>query len=207
LSAEQPNGWFGAADRRDLSAFPTGRTDIAGIPFDIPPNACPATPETALPRVDRKLNAFFVMHTLHIPTRAVLARLKRMVMSDMDNDRGLVVGHYRMTYDDGAAAEFPLHVGWNIYSWDGPEVARYGYGSRWTWTGGSPASLAKDPYARDVNVQQVQFLNPHPDRTVSRIHLVSAETGAVPVVLALTLELLRGQEVPGDSSSQPGQGN
>jgi len=189
LSSDEQGGWFAATDGRDLRSFPTGETSIAGIPFRCSGRGCaPETNAVPLP-VNERINAFVVMHTVHVPGADELKQLKRMVQTAMSDDRGLVVGAYVVEYADGNRAEFPIRLGYNVQRWDVCASARHLFGSRWTWTGGTPKALQQDPYAADVGVQQAEFLNPYPDKTVAAITVANSATPAQPVLLALTVEL------------------
>ena len=190
LGAEGKSPWFTTDEGRDLSAFPTGDVDIAGIPFIFSGSACaPSEGEASTPvTIGKQIRAFVVMHTVHVPDEKTLAQVKTMVVSKMDSDRGLVVGTYELEYDDGTRQEFPLRLGYNVYLWDGDPASRYLYGSRWTWTGGTPEATQQDPFARDVGIQQTEYRNPHPERLVKTLKLRNAGTGAIPVLTGLSVE-------------------
>ncbi len=180
--------WFNLGKGRDLSNFPKGDKKIAGIPFLLSGKGYVPEKEPSPIPINEKINSFFVMHTIHIPNKEVESMLHNMVRSEMDDDKGLVIGWYRLKYNDGEEVNLPLRLGYNIYRWDGKLYGRYLYRSRWTWSGATPSALKKDPYARDIAIQQVEFINPHPEKDVSSIRLINKQIGVIPVLLGITVE-------------------
>ncbi len=173
--------------KKELSNFPIGKVKIAGIPFLFSNKICAPEKETPPIPVGKKINSFFVMHTLDIPAKEILKKLGKMSLKEGD-EKGLVIGWYRIKYEDGSIKDIPLRLGYNIYHWDGAEYGRYLYKSRWTWTGGTPEALKKDPYARNIGIQQVEILNPYPEKKVVSITLINRGFGGTPILLGLTLE-------------------
>ncbi|MBN8216227.1 MAG: hypothetical protein J0L75_06270 [Spirochaetes bacterium] len=110
----------------------------------------------------------------------------------IDDDRGFVVGRYRLEYEDGSSHEIPLFLFHNITVYDAHPLQRYLYAARWVWTGATRALTARNPDDADLAVQQVEFANPRPQdkvRSISLIRAVSrAKVEVVPALLALTVE-------------------
>ncbi len=169
LAGTKKDGWFGNKNGMNLANFPKGNQVIAGVPFVF--NGKAAVPEKAIKpiAVNDRIRAFVAMNTAQIKNIRKAAQLA----PKKGSPRGLQLGQWVITYQDGSKTELPVSLGYNIYTWNGYAFCRYPIWARWTWLGNSPVAEKTGAGNYDVNVQQTEFVNPLPEKPVKSLTLVN----------------------------------
>lgn len=170
-------GWTDQGSGADLRGLNAGNQQFQGVPFEIlAPNAAVVLnssrrPQSKLPEkvsVDVNLKAdvlYFLQDGAWGGEKEELAR-------------------YIIHYEDGSTAEIPLIGGMNILDWSLGTEAKFT--KKATGQRASVAvALGGGALYPTVNVYLLEWLNPHPDKTVATIDFVSANAG-VPILLAIT---------------------
>lgn len=98
---------------------------------------------------------------------------------------GVVVGEYVIRYEDGSAETFPLRYGQEVRDWWNWDSSLPTTNSEVVWNGENP-DAAK--YGVKVRLYKASWLNPHPEKQVATIDLVSANAKAAPVCFAITVD-------------------
>jgi len=188
LSSE--SGW---PDRNaDLSAFPLGQQTFDSVPFEIRDfetspleNAVTLAcnrPKTGVDakevegiRIGREADALFFLHT-YLQGRQWKASRRA--------PEPPVVFQYTVHYDDGSKEIVPVQLDSGVTDWLGEEQPRNLRDASVAWT----ASVGEDSKQNAV-VYQMQWSNPHPDKTIESIDLGYGEEGdryGAPVLLGIT---------------------
>lgn len=169
---ESLTGWLGLGPQHDMSAVPNGPTRFRGDLFKLAadntkPSAIKlasslddkAMPESVKLNVGRKAESLLFLHTCAWP--------------DKNNRK---VGSYKINYADGSSETIDLQYGANIVSWlDQRSVG----GAEKVWGG-----RTKDD--QRVSLWQLQWDNPHPNKSIESIEFNSTSTEAGPVLLGLS---------------------
>ncbi len=94
---------------------------------------------------------------------------------------GTKIGEYRLNYEEGSSEVLPIVVGENIREWTFPfenDLPK----ARVAWQKGY-----KQNY-RIISLYHVIWENPHPEKKVATIDVVSSETSSSPFCVAMTVE-------------------
>ena len=174
VAGDKKGGWFDQGGN-DFANMPLGRQIFAGVPFEI---ISPeqnngkgviilyGTPRDYFPRevrgipVGRKAAKLYFLHT----------------MGWGSNEKVLT---YRIHYADGSIADIPVTGKRDIGSWWGADPL-------------PNAKIAVETSNREkdlVNMQCFRWINPHPEKEIRFLDLISAQTEAVPAIAAITLEI------------------
>ncbi|MBI2298731.1 MAG: beta-N-acetylhexosaminidase [Armatimonadetes bacterium] len=168
LADADGSGWLGYGPDRDLSGLPTGEATLGGIAWRIAPRAV-VTAGTLAPaglpgevdgiRIGRRARTVAFLQTCGWPA-----------------DGGAVVARYRIHYADGTQEEAPLTYGRDVAAWYAKRpVSR----ARVVWRGQTPTGQPLWLYAWE-------WSNPHSEREIASVDVVSAGGRAAPAVLAVT---------------------
>lgn len=170
-------GWLDEGPTGDLRHFPTGKQTLDGIPYDIPTGdrvaimvAGPESADSFLPdqiagiEVGRKAGELFFLHTC---SHAVWTSLGRRVM---------LIGFYRIRYDDGTFVTTEVNYGQHIREW----TRKYGYremtveptlqplpDARVAWRGGTDGG-------HDVTLYAMPWRNPYPEKPIAAIDMLAS---------------------------------
>lgn len=167
LADPDGSGWLGYGPGRDLSGVPTGRVALGGAAFSIAPRAVLLAGRLTPPglpaavngiAVGRRARSLIFLHTCAWPTGAREQ-----------------VGMYRLHYSDGSVEEAPLIYGRNIAALFAPRPAAARVAWRGKTAGGAPLSL-----------EAWEWRNPHPEKEIATLDVVSAGGRAAPALLAVT---------------------
>ncbi|MEM6430588.1 MAG: glycoside hydrolase family 20 zincin-like fold domain-containing protein [Deinococcota bacterium] len=93
-------------------------------------------------------------------------------------DTGDDIGRYVVHYEDGSSTPIPLFYNVNISAWTELEVTAISLGQ--VWRGQAPNGLG-------VSADLLMWDNPFPERNISHIEFMSANTMANPMLLGLTV--------------------
>jgi hypothetical protein len=167
------DGWLGLGPEHDLSSLPTGATRLGADLFRLAgkhdrPGAVrlasaldtgAAYPAQAELTVNRRAASLLFLHTALWTDRA-----------------GHAIGCYRVHYADGTSVEIPLVYGVNIVSWtDRRSIS----GAARVWEGRTRGD-------ERIALHRLQWDNPHPEKAIASIDLVSNRTEAGLVLLAVS---------------------
>ena len=177
-------GWSDQGPTADFRTFPTGKQFFQGVPFVIDKEkSCIvlANISTSKPGYDKmprevtipigfKAEGFYFLHS------AAYA------------GPGLT-GMYQIQYADGSTFDIPLRTGENINDWTappGPFLREKGTTSIFAWTG-------KCSMFPTISAFRMLWVNPKPDQPVKAIRFSNPGGEAVPILVALTAALAKGQ--------------
>jgi hypothetical protein len=177
-------GWMAAMPDDHLGNLPTGRRELAGVPFLVPDPATngrrgaiavsrrPGFPEHVLVPVGARAGSIYVLHSV-----GSAGNLK-------------VAGAITFVYEDGTEATQYAVQDRNVSGWWYPSLEASwpgGYGSprhpplvKLAWRGRSDV-------CPNVGIYWYGLDNPHPDRRVQAIAFTAALDGAIYAVAGLTL--------------------
>lgn len=170
-------GWLDEGPGRDLRHLPTGRQQLGGLPFDIATQeqaaivvAGPGSPDRLFPDqvtdipVNRKAGELYFLHTC---SKRVWTSLGRRVM---------LVGFYRVRYDDGTFVAAEINYGQHIGEWR----RRFGYRAMDVEPTGQPLPDATVAWrggtdgGHDVTLYSMPWRNPYPERTIAAIDVLAS---------------------------------
>ena len=168
--------WHGGMGGNDLSTFPYGVRNLAGVDFD-----ARGIIQVALmkPRFPQRVSG--------IPIARRCRRLHFLHASSQGYDLrpGLSVGRYVVAYEDGQTQDIPLILGENMADWwarrgtqaEPPLVA--------AWTGTNNASKAMNHVIR---LYKATWDNPQPAVPLRSVDLLAEHETVAPFLIALTAE-------------------
>jgi hypothetical protein len=102
---------------------------------------------------------------------------------------GTEVGAYVVHYADGSVERIPLVYGRNIvdwYSWQRPGMQDAPTGARVVWTGSNDSTELNE--GLKIRLVAQTWTNPHPEKEIATLDVVSANTLCEPFLVAATLE-------------------
>jgi hypothetical protein len=175
-------GWLDLGPGMDLRAFPAGRRDLCGIPFELLDSkggAASCVMLEAAARVDRALPT--EAEGIPVGRRAASLVFLHALPEAMEPGEEAPAFTYRIHYDDGASAEFPVRYRIEVMEWldqsaPGPGDMRIG----WFLYGARPAWLGKTACGRSIIVYAAEWLNPHPEKVVRTIDMILPATSKSP---------------------------
>lgn len=169
-------GWFDQGRANDFASMPLGRNTLAGVPFDIAdPAECNGRSAIVLYGTNRDN---FPDSAPEIPVGLTARRLYFLHGYGWDEVDGTPVLTYRIRYADGQTIDFVCHARVEIGPWHGTFVP-------------SAAKLAVESFNTTlgaVNVQCARWNNPRPEMEIKSVEAISAKSGAVPAIVAITAE-------------------
>ena len=169
----------GARGGYDLAGLPTGEAALCGLPFNfgdgvvlvgrgnIRDKGCPE--EVTVP-VEEKVEALVFAHTC--TTMAPIAPFGSRVP----------IGRYEIKYADGTAESIDVRFGYHVAEWNrrhgaplGPTAFRHaGYVATYPV---DPLWQGKTANGEDVTLYGMEWTNPHPEKQVASVRIVSADSG------------------------------
>lgn len=164
----------------NLSKVPTGEQKLADVPFKIGEKMVhvkgahsPAAPEKVEGiKVGEKFDRLHILHSTGYGNEPAV-------------DDGTEIGAYVVHYADGTTERIPIVYGEDLRDWwvspAKPDVKR----ARVAWEGTNPAA---EGMGAKIRLFRVEWANPHPDREVATIDVVSKGLESDPFLVALTLE-------------------
>jgi hypothetical protein len=179
-------GPAGSVAVSEYEGIPTGEQRLGGVDFCVGDSAM-RVGSRSFPEFPRSASgvavgrAFRVAHFLHA-TNGGAFQQPGHPKHEFD---GVALGEYLIRYEDGSAEKFPLRYGHEVrdwWNWDGSLPAT---NSEVVWTGENP-DAAK--YGVKVRLYKASWLNPHPEKQVATIDLISVNAKAAPVCFAITVD-------------------
>jgi len=183
---EQP-GWMGLGPQHDLASLPTGRQWFAGVPFEVLPGtgaqclmlAAAKDTEGAFPEdaweipVGTRAEALVFLQTGSRPER-----FARHIYDRAKINPGRI-GTYVVRYADGETEEQPLQWNVTLADWNSQLGSAYG---RAAWTGRTAGGAL-------ARLEALTWRNPHPEKVIAALDVVSTRSSVRPVLLAVTAVL------------------
>ena len=160
----------------DFHQMPFGKQEADGIPFRIiepeknSGNGCIALRGKPCPTYPAEVRG--------IPVNAKVAALYFLHTLGYGSTSG-VVGTYRINYADGSSFDYKLEAGINISDWWGPARLPLAV----------PGIVRTNSYGSEIGLYVSNWENPRPDILVKSIDCISANTSAIPILVAVTAEL------------------
>lgn len=174
---------FDTSSGGGLAELPRGENTLAGVKFQVGPKVVQLASSSARDRpekvegiaVDRKIVRLYVLHssqTSWVPG-------------------GTRVGEYRLHYEDGSSAVFPIVYGEDLRDWWCGDDHYPATRAKVVWTGNNVRSAqARNTLRLCLRVWE----NPHPEKKVTSLEYVSAVTRCAPFCVAITAEESQGAE-------------
>jgi hypothetical protein len=177
-------GWMGLGPKHDLSALPSGRQWLQGVPFDLLPNTGPQCLMLAAAKdTEGNLPADAWQVPLGIQAEALVflhtgsrpERFARHIYDRAKVNPG-PIGAYVIHYADGETEELRLEWNVTLSDWNSQLGSAFG---RTAWSG----TTAGGALAR---IEALTWRNPHPEKTITAFDVVSSRSTVRPVLLAVT---------------------
>jgi len=171
-------GWLDFGPAFDMRSMPQGNVQLLGVPFSIAPSAvmlyAPLPPARQCPKriditIGRKITAAYFLHTLGWATPNTGPPLT-----------------YRLRYADGAEVSIPIRNRSDIQPWPAWNVNYFEPSSPCLRV--AVAWRGRTQHGLPVLVVACRLENPHPDKPVAGLSMISAGTPATPIVLGATIE-------------------
>lgn len=174
---EDGQGWLGKGREYDLRALPTGRVRLNGILFEILDPARNGGRSIVLLRGAREaLRGLPAAVRLPLGRRAAVIAVLHATPYPAGRF-GEEVATYTLRYADGSAERLPVQYRRHIGSWlDEPVSIAQEIG----WVGRTLAGV-------EVRLSLLRWVNPHPEREIAALEVVSRGTDATPAIFAVTL--------------------
>lgn len=173
VAGDRKGGWFDQGGN-DFANMPLGKQVFAGVPFEIiDPARNNGKGVVVLYGTNRD---YFPKEVRGIPVNRKAARLYFLHTMGWDGKEKVLT--YKIDYTDGASEEVPVIGGRDIGGWWGADPL----------PNAKIAVEASNAEKDLVNMQCFRWVNPHPEKEIRSIGLVSAQSGAVPAIAAITAE-------------------
>ena len=184
-----PGAWFGLAPGESLVNLPARKVTVGGLPFTLLPatraNAVAFGAQPVSIPVKGKKGALAFLYGCHLPDELRGTFLDRFKQKEAI--LGVPIGALRVSYADGTAATIELRYGLNVLAWKfGEKLLPYCYGATGSLAASTADMQARDPRGRDAFFFACDWGNPHPNKEIESIELISTGTEATPFLLAMT---------------------
>lgn len=176
---DKKGGMFDEGDN-DMRTMPTGKQTFSGVPFNIiNPESNNGTACIVLRGKSEKYEKNFLPSEIKgINVGGKLENLYFAHCVGWGTPKGKTVFSYIINYEDGTKENIPVICGQNVLDW-------------WEVNKAVPdakvSGIGKNPYA-PVGFFVCKWKNPHPDKEIKTIDIISAETEALPCVIGITGE-------------------
>ncbi|MBI4977064.1 MAG: hypothetical protein HZC28_06245 [Spirochaetes bacterium] len=163
------DGWTGQGSGNDLRILPSGLMTLSGIPFDI-------TGRAVLLKGEHTAGFPVTTGTMQLTAPAACDALYMLQATAWSAEYDKPVATYKLMYADGTSASIPVKYGRDINDW---WMARPPTDAKLAWTGANGSA--------EVGLSVMKVTNPRPDKQISGIEFVSAQTAATPILIAATV--------------------
>lgn len=175
IAEDGKGGWTDQGPANDMAVLPIGKQDFCGVPFLV------ANPEKNDGRAclvfQGKPRPHFLLETPPLPVREKGQIIYFLGTCAWNAAVGEEVLRLVVTYrNDTRYSESAFVYGKDLGAWWAPSSPSLG---QLAWEGSNSSSV--------LGLYLFAWINPYPDREIDTIRLVSANTSAVPVVVAATL--------------------
>lgn len=173
VPGDRKGGWFDQGNV-DYADMPLGKISAAGVPFTILDPA--KNGGRAAIVLHGSFRPYFPESAKGIKVGGKVTRLYFLHTVGWGDKPGTPVLLYRIHYADGSSLDVPVRMKQEINSWG--EIEHL-----------PAAKLAVErtnPLKK--HLQCFAWTNPHPEKTVRSLDIISLKTGAVPAIVAITAE-------------------
>ncbi len=175
VAGDGKGGWTDQG-ANSLHNVPWGINDCNGVPFDF--IRTDQNEERTCIVLGSKSSPELPLEVKGIKVESKAGRLFFLHAAAWSEPAGSVVAQYRINYADGSTADIPIRF--NIETGD------------WFWSGKRLSSMEYVPGFINSEKRGLfvwSWQNPHPDKTIDTIDLISADTKVTQIVAGITLEL------------------
>jgi len=169
------DGVFNNAPTDNLADLPTGEQTFGGVKFRIGDSFIHLGGKIARNKPKEvkgiQVNSSFV--SLYILHGTRLAQDHKHI------------GDYQVNYDDGTEGTIPIVCGEDLRDWWNIDESSPVSRGTVVWEGSNAMTKSKDLTLR---LYLTKWTNPHPEKQVASIDYISANTGAAPFCVAMTIE-------------------
>ncbi|MDD3154175.1 MAG: hypothetical protein PHS41_04850 [Victivallaceae bacterium] len=165
VANDKQGGWTDQGTN-DLRSFRPGRIVSGGIPFEIGDRAI---------ILQSKVRPYFPERSPEIPLGVCAERIAFCQTCAWGEEIGQPVFQYLFFYEDGTQEVFVVRYGMEVMDWwGGAEASR----AVIAWKGMN--------HENRIAFLHAQWINPHPERKISKMQVVSLNTKSIPIVLGIT---------------------
>ncbi|MBN9690249.1 MAG: protein kinase [Verrucomicrobia bacterium] len=167
----------------NLVELPVGLLRSAGVDFEIRGFIQLTGNRHMLERPDlpvavRNIPVNAIVHHLHLLGAAIHAPNSVI--------RPLEIATLHIRYQDGGSVDFPIRLGEEIEDqWSGPRTPNVARNARVAWRGFNSSSENASSW---IQLHHSTFTNPHPERAVESVDLISAQQLPAPFFVALSVD-------------------
>jgi hypothetical protein len=173
LTGDRPAGARDQGDA-DLEALPVGEQRLGGVPFTILGGTATRGPAAVVLRGGGQPSLPSTADGLHVALRVQALYFLQACAGSLAPPGA--IARYVARYADGRLEWVPVTYGANVADWRlGPQQLA---DAQIAWVG-----------KKDATLYWMRWTNPHPEKEIASLDLVSQETGCVPALLAITAEL------------------
>ncbi len=173
VPGDKKGGWFDQGNV-DYADMPLGKVSAAGVPFTILDPA--KNGGRAAIVLHGSFRPYFPESAKGIEVNGKVARLYFLHTAGWGDKPGTPVLIYRIHYADGSSLDVPARMKREINSWG--EIEHL-----------PAAKLAVErTNPMKKHLQCFAWTNPHPEKAVRSLDIISLKTGAVPAIVAITAE-------------------
>lgn len=176
-SGDRKGGGFDQG-AKDFANIRPGRVLAAGVPFDLIDSD--KNNGKGLIILGGRHRDFFPLESKGIPVGRKAKNLYFLHTMGWGAPKGEVVMTYRISYADGTRLAVPIRSMFEIAPWmsrDGIELIP-----------NAKIGIESNNSDGAINLQNYRWKNPHPDKEIRSIDIISSFGGGVPVVAAITAE-------------------
>lgn len=176
IADDGKGGWFDQGDN-DFAAMPLGKITAAGVPFEI------IDPKTNAERSALILGGiprpYFPDKATGIKVGMQVKNLYFLHTMGWSAKNGETILIYRIVYQDNTSIEIPVRNRHEIGGWWGTPVL----------SNAKIAVEAANPHRSVINLQCFKWSNPHLEKEIRSLDIISAKGSGIPAVVAVTAEL------------------
>jgi len=175
VDGDQKGGWFDQGPN-DFRNMPLGRLTLSGISFQIIDPSGNGGKAAII--IQGAPKPFFPANVEGIPVDSTAKNIYFLHTAGWGGAKGRLCHSYIARYEDGSSLEIPIVFGVKIGGWWNPVAL-------------PEAKIALDaanPVCDHVGLFCCRWNNPHPDKRIKSLDIVSAKADAVPAIVAITVE-------------------
>lgn len=172
---DKQGGWFDQG-ANDFHNMPTGSQVLANVPFDII-NPDSNNNKSAV-ILSGPARPYFLKKVTDIPINLKAKNLYFLHTAGWGIKKGETCHYYKVTYQDGTSIEIPIIYGIDINGW-------------WRPLGVLSAKIALESsnlMCGRIGLYCYKWTNPHPDKIMKSLDIISTGNNVVPAIIAITAE-------------------
>ncbi len=169
-----------AGDTNNLDRLPRGVHKLADSYFRI---------DEKLVQVKGEVSSNWPESVAGIKVGARGTKLHILHGTEQQAEPGTEIGNYLIKYADGSREKIPIVYGRNLVNWwHYPSQKNDPTAARIAWTGSNEMVDGRKAEKLEIRLFAFTWTNPHPDREIATIDVVSSRTICDPYLIAVTLE-------------------